>query len=263
MGSGSKGELGLGSSMQVSSPTLIPLFPPRGTRIVHLSSGMGHSVAVLSNGEVYGWGAARKGQLGERLRREKTVWSPSKIEDVEDIGVIGGEATCGREFTVIARKLSLDSTMDFCILGSADNRWNILDAPKEIISGYRSIAASWHGVYVHLQNRTLVAWGRNDRGQLPPRDLPPPEQVAVGSEHALALLGDGTVVAFGWGEHGNCGPETDARGNVAGRYIRIPIDLENGSVVSGVGAGCATSWIIAKRRGGGTTNTDEILVKQA
>ena len=67
----------------------------------------------------------------------------------------------------------------------------------------------------------------------------------MGSEHALALLDEGTVVAFGWGEHGNCGTEVDAQGNVKGRYNRIEMpEIGHEHEVVGIGAGCATSWII-------------------
>jgi protein ATS1 len=69
-------------------------------------------------------------------------------------------------------------------------------------------------------------------------------ELAVGSEHVLALVDGGKVVAFGWGEHGNCGPVADKRGDVKGRYIEIPVPGEEGSEVVGVGAGCATSWVV-------------------
>jgi protein ATS1 len=140
----------------------------------------------------------------------------------------------------------------------------------DVAMGYTDIHASWNGVYVHAtpnpvgkgksmsdedgttstspsQSGHLIAWGRNDRGQLPPANLTTPSKLAVGSEHVLALLKDGTVAAFGWGEHGNCGSETDARGNVAGTYnaISLPEDVKNeGGKVVGVGAGCATSWLV-------------------
>lgn len=97
-----------------------------------------------------------------------------------------------------------------------------------------------------------MAWGRDDRGQLPPGDLrggASLKKIAVGSEHGLALLGgdddERTVVAFGWGEHGNCGTEIDERGNVRGRYnvVDIPFQGEKERVI-GIAGGCATSWII-------------------
>ncbi|KAJ5915893.1 hypothetical protein N7454_010800 [Penicillium verhagenii] len=293
-GSALKGELGLGNhplthGTAVPPCTSIPGFPPIGTTILALASGMGHSVAILSNGDVYGWGGSRKGQLGEALKRQKIVWSP---EQVSGIPFAATGAICGREFTVVVGNREQG---EFLVLGDEGNRWGVLDvkdsealrlrirgkegtgasvdnsAPVSTKSGsalwgFEEIGASWHGIYVHLSTpvecgsspvaatidaaanqNSLFAWGRNDRGQLPPSDLPPLARLAVGSEHVLALLRDGSVAAFGWGEHGNCGPDTDPHGNVAGMYkvLSLPDAVyAAGRRVIGVGAGCATSWVI-------------------
>lgn len=245
LGSGAKGELGLGPECaRAPAATRIPDFPPPGTKILAIASGMGHTVVVLSNGEVYGWGGARKGQLGESAIASKIAWSPLKIDNVPFSAPVG--AACGREFTVVTGDPTTD---EFAVLGSSGDKWNILSgAPTPgTLGGYLGILASWHGVYVHRKDRSIVCWGRNDRGQLPPVDLPVARAIAVGSEHALALLDDQSVVAFGWGEHGNCGPDTDAQGNVKGEYKRIPLPADEKSAVVGIGAGCATSWVITSR----------------
>lgn len=294
-GSSPKGELGLGQNTPAPvAGACIPSFPPTGLRITALASGMAHSAAVLSNGDVYGWGGARKGQLGAENRGAKIAYSPVRV----CVPFFAEAVACGREFTVVSGR------RQFVVLGDGGNRWGVLGVPKSLslragsdggddggLGGdgdhlqhddrgdcggcrgtiryrYTSIAASWHGVYVHAApglgrmepsisdartdsdsdfvGGSIVAWGRNDRGQLPPPDLPTPAKLAVGSEHALALLGDGRVAAFGWGEHGNCGPDTDSQGNVSGTYnvISLPEAVSADGKVDGVGAGCATSWII-------------------
>ena len=248
LGSGSKGELGLGTTTTKTTPTQIPRFPPPGTRILSIASGMGHTAAVLSNGEVYGWGGARKGQLGEGAAKEqKVVWTPTRVEGVSFKAT---DVACGREFTVVCGDKGKGEVV---VLGSADDKWGVVSG-KPVVPTYASISAGWHGVYVHHPHNhhkgddssSITAWGRNDRGQLPPADLPIVQKLAVGSEHALALLDERAVAAFGWGEHGNCGPETDAQGNVNGRYNKIQIPSEDGEkrAIVGIGAGCATSWII-------------------
>ncbi|KXG54117.1 Regulator of chromosome condensation, RCC1 [Penicillium griseofulvum] len=287
-GSSPKGELGLGKDTVSVTGACIPSFPLPGLRITALASGMAHSVAVLSNGDVYGWGGARKGQLGRENREAKVAYSPVRI----CVPFFAEAVACGREFTVVSGR------GQFVVLGDEGNRWGILNVPESlslraglddgdgdhlqdgeqgcggrggtIRYRYTSIAASWHGVYVHaapglgreepsisdtktksdsdILDGSVVAWGRNDRGQLPPPNLPPPAKLAVGSEHAIALLGDARVAAFGWGEHGNCGPDTNSQGNVSGTYnvISLPEAVGAGAKVVGVGAGCATSWMIAK-----------------
>ncbi|CAG8070847.1 unnamed protein product [Penicillium salamii] len=254
LGTNTKGELGVTETL-VSSAVCVPSFPPRGTRVAALASGMAHSVAVLSNGDVWGWGGARKGQLGsENVVR---IAGPVRIQ----VPFFAEEVVCGREFSVVS------GSGQFVVLGDPGNRWGVLNVPECFeVSGesgprglirypYEGIRASWHGIYVHAAGLdgdaggevgSLVAWGRNDRGQIPPRTLPTPAILAVGSEHVVALLKNGQVVACGWGEHGNCGSDLDALRNVADRVnlISLPETLE-GKVV-GVGAGCATSWMVVE-----------------
>ncbi|KAL4880465.1 regulator of chromosome condensation 1/beta-lactamase-inhibitor protein II [Aspergillus karnatakaensis] len=241
LGSGAKGELGLGPGVQnavAKTPVEIPDFPPQDTEVIAIASGMGHTVAVLSNGGVYGWGASRKGQLGDGLVGEKIVWRPTRIDG---IGFPVTLATCGREFTALSGN---NEKGEFVVLGSIGDRWGVLsNSPRgEDVKAYLSINASWHGVYVHQKDLSLLAWGRDDRGQLPPTEVKGVKEVAVGSEHVVTLLEDGRVAAWGWGEHGNCGPETDRQGNV--RDVAACIPVPEGVEVNGVGAGCATSWIV-------------------
>ncbi|KAE8151283.1 regulator of chromosome condensation 1/beta-lactamase-inhibitor protein II [Aspergillus avenaceus] len=229
-GSGGKGELGLGEGVGFVEGVREVGGLPGG--VVGVSCGMGHCVVVLGSGEVFGWGGARKGQLGEGARGGKIAWRPVRIE----VGLRVEGVACGREFTVLT-----GSRGEIEILGAEGDKWKILSG-RPVLDGWQRVAASWHGVYVHLCEGGVVAWGRNDRGQLPVEHMPKVKEMAVGSEHALALLGDGAVVAFGWGEHGNCGPVADAQGNVR-EYMSIP--LPGGKVV-GIGAGCATSWIVVE-----------------
>ncbi|KAJ5305299.1 uncharacterized protein N7443_004959 [Penicillium atrosanguineum] len=250
LGSSPKGELGLGSGVSSAMNGMsLSLSLPPGTSITALASGMGHSVAVTSNGDVLGWGGARKGQLGDSLKGQKILWTPAKVEGIPFRATA---AVCGREFTVIVGQREAG---EFMVLGDRGNRWGILNVPSLGGMGYSDIGASWHGIYVHIapeagnSKAPVIAWGRDDRGQLPPPRLPEPVQVAVGSEHVLALLEGGEVATFGWGEHGNCGPDTDEKGNVAGTFnlVSLPDSVRAvGAKVVGVGAGCATSWLNVK-----------------
>lgn len=288
LGTGDKGELGLGPSLRSTPPAkikddsdfidvddyVLADFPPLNTRIEATSSGMNHVVTILSNGDVYGWGASRKGQLGDDLNivRPKVVWVPVKI-DMTRSGVVPKSVSCGREFTFIdGYKENETGTKEreyvYTILGTND-KWNIISAAPPVQTLQKSsltesryeVSTSWHGVYLHdTLDNSIIAWGRNDRGQLGVHKQSPESQQSLvrwesvvqfmaGSEHAIAVLSeDKTVVTCGWGEHGNCGPDTDERGNVKGRLSQIPLPAdalhaENARIVR-VGAGCATSWIV-------------------
>ncbi|EED20576.1 alpha-tubulin suppressor protein Aats1, putative [Talaromyces stipitatus ATCC 10500] len=291
LGSGDKGELGLGPGRRSTAPAsrevddsiidtddyLIPDFPPPNTYIEAIGSGTNHVVAILSNGDVYGWGASRKGQLGtdSELIKNKIVWSPVKIASAELLKeeFMPRSVSCGREFTFMGgykKNKPLEGGDDsagyiYTILG-VDDKWNIMSAAPSVQTLQKTsqtqkrydVSTSWHGIYLHnTLDNSVIAWGRNDRGQLGPHQqqehsLVRWESVAqfmAGSEHTVAVLSDNrTVVSCGWGEHGNCGSDTDDHGNVKGRLsqIRLPDDAlhNNEAKVVRVAAGCATSWIV-------------------
>jgi protein ATS1 len=234
LGTGLKGELGLGE-MLVKSPsaTLVKDFAPVDVHIVDIAACMGHVVIVLSDGSAYGWGNGRKGQLGSP---PEIVHSPRKINGV-DFKVT--RVVCGREFTCLFGE---PTRGHITVLGS-DN-WNIRASAPELVPDWRDVGASWGNIYTLTGPGALLSWGRNDHGQLPPLGLPPIVQIAIGSEHAVALSEEGDVLAWGWGEHGNCGPQVE-NGDVKGRWNVIASSkfIPPGAKITGIGAGCATSWV--------------------
>jgi protein ATS1 len=230
-GTGLKGELGLGNEfVSAKIPRAIPLFPPAGTVVVDLAASMSHTVAVLSNGEVWGWGNGRKGQLGLPA---DNLESPRKIEEVKFHAY---RAVCGKDHTFI---IGSPETGETLVLGT-DRFCLISDAPSTI-PGWRDVASSWGSIFVLLADGNIIAWGRNDHKQLPPPNLAKIKQLAVGSEHAVALTEQGNAIAWGWGEHGNCGVAPKNAQNDFGLT-----EIRTSSAVVGLGAGCATSWIIAR-----------------
>ena len=233
-GTGNKGELGVGELLFRSSQAqLIKAFPPSDLEVVDLAASVHHVVAVLSNGEVYGWGSGRKGQLGEP---DGMVYSPRKICGI-DFKVT--RAVCGREFTYL-----LGEPVDgkHIILGS--DKWNVRSSAPLAVPGWKDVGTSWGSVFVLQKDGNLLSWGRDDHGQLAPSGLPDLSQIAVGSEHVVCLTSEGDVVAWGWGEHGNCGPGT-VNGDIRGRWNTIASAkyLPPTSKILAIGAGCATSWI--------------------
>ena len=236
-GVGDKGELGQGRfATQIDRPTLLPELAEtlsNGTTIVDLASGVHHTVLVLSNGEVYGWGNGRKGQLGEPA---DIIWHPRKIEG---LGFKIVRAACGREFTYLVG----DTVNGSHIVLGAD-RWEIKTKAPDNVPNWMDIGASWGSIFVLDKLGKIVSWGRNDHGQLAPLGIPAIRQMAVGSEHVMALAYDGSVITWGWGEHGNCGPGIDKDGDVKPHWNDVFSFATSHKIsVKGIGAGCATSWI--------------------
>jgi protein ATS1 len=233
-GQGSKGELGFGKDvLHAPAWTLMYKASEPEHHIVEIASGMNHTVAVLSNGEVIGWGNGKKGQLGEPKAEFVT---PRKIQGIP-FKAVG--AVCGRDFTFI---VSSSDEGRHVIFGP--DKWNIISDAPENVKGYRAIGASWCSVYVLSQSGLLAGWGRNDHGQLPPSGLPLVQQFAAGSEHCLAITVDGRVLAWGWGEHGNCGNPVGEFGDVVGRWNELSLD---GKPLK-LHCGCATSWILIQKQ---------------
>ena len=228
-GTGDRGQLGQGSCITSSdTPAIIPDFPPTGVHVTDLAASMGHTVAILSDGSVYGWGNGRKGQLGLPA---VDCWNPRKIEDVPFRAV---RVACGKDFTYLVGH-SQDG--QHLVLGS--DKWQIRSASPQHVCGWKDIAASWSSLYVLLNSGVLLAWGRNDHGQLPSQNQILADKVAAGSEHALVLHGaENTCRAYGWGEHGNCGNLGGGNDAPSGGN---PV-LADAKILQ-VGAGCATSWI--------------------
>ncbi|KAL2271523.1 hypothetical protein VTJ83DRAFT_894 [Remersonia thermophila] len=235
-GSGTKGELGLGAgTTRAAEPTLIPNFPPVGTKVVHLAACMGHVVVVLSNGEAWGWGNGRKGQLGEPAAG--AVSSPRRIEGVDFKAV---RAVCGREFTCL---FGAPETGEVLVLGS--DKWGVKSQAPKRVNGWKEVGAGWGSVYVLKKDGTLFSWGRNDHGQMAPEGIGRVRTIAVGSEHAMALTDAGDLMAWGWGEHGNCGPIC-ANSGQKGTQNKIASVGPEAKIVT-IGAGCATSWIALEK----------------
>lgn len=233
-GTGNKGELGLGELIFRSPRAqLVKDFPPKDTEVVDLAASVSHVVAVLSNGEVWGWGSGRKGQLGSP---EGIVFSPRKISDV---GFSVARAACGREFSYL---IGGSGDGQHIVLGS--DKFSIRSSAPANVSGWQDLGASWGGIFVLLSSGKLLSWGRDDHGQLAPPSIPGLSMLAVGSEHIVALSRDGDVLAWGWGEHGNCGPNT-TDGDVKGRWNVVASSkyLPAESKIVSVGGGCATSWV--------------------
>lgn len=241
-GLGEKGELGQGPFV-VRDPKASQLqnFPPAGTEIVDLAACMSHAVVVLDNGDVYGWGNGRKGQLGSP---EANILQPRKIEGIDfDVK----RAVCGKDFTCL-----VGASGNGRILVIGQDKWEIKTKAPSEAPGWVDIGAGWGNICILKDDGKILAWGRDDYSQSTPPDDQKASKIAVGSEHVLALLETGDVLAWGWGEHGNCGPLIKQEGsNTKGqrRVVASSRFLPPGTRISGVGAGCATSWIIIENEG--------------
>lgn len=182
------GDFGLGHTNTVPIDT--PILVPGLTNVVKASAGRHCSFAVLADGTMLAWGARDSGQLGITRR--------------DEIGV------------------GLQPSKD----ASSPTRLSVPFAAADVSAGYGHVLAL-------ARDGTVFAWGDGSFGRLGIGDLPfvqigtnkPREMrevlypiripglagvtaVSAGREHSLALMGDGTVRAWGRNHRGQLGDGT-------------------------------------------------------
>ncbi|KAJ2901008.1 hypothetical protein MKZ38_002134 [Zalerion maritima] len=246
-----KGELGRTQTPREAppeTPVKIEDFPPLGTAVVDISASLNHVVVVLSDGSAWGWGASRKGQLGS-IPGRGFFPGPTFIPNIP---FPVKRAVAGNESTTF---FSDPSSGKVHIHGGW--KYKLKEhVPKEI-PPWQDVAAGWSSLYVLTNDGQILSWGNNKYGQHAPPNLPRIVEMAAGSEHVVALTEEGGVISWGWGEHGNCGPiphepgECVPYGALIGRWNLIANAkfLKDGSRITGLGAGCATSWILVETEG--------------
>ena len=184
---------------------------PRLKGIGALAAGNRHYLALASDGTVWAWGANGSGQLGDGMRRDRTI--PVQVPSLTHVKAIaaGGRHSLalGQDGTVWAWGAN-----DRGQLG--DGTEISSDAPVAVagLSHATAIAAgSAHSLALDASG-AIWAWGADDRGQLgdgsasdrhTPAVLQLPVRmtsVAAGQESGLAIASDGA--AWCWGASAAC-----------------------------------------------------------
>ena len=193
-----------------------------------VAAGLRHSVAVDSEGGVWGWGAGGKGQLGAGCE-SRVVRRPRLVEGLE--GAVSVE--CGQYYTLVKTGGGL--------VGLGSDKYGQLGAAGRTVG---QVACGWtHSLT--LEEGVVRAWGRDNYSQLgggAGDGRPVCEGVtrlAAGSEHSLVITLEGKVLAWGWNEHGNCG-----RAGEEDVPRPAPVSLPGGVAASSIWAGAAHNFAL-------------------
>ncbi|XP_020293345.1 secretion-regulating guanine nucleotide exchange factor-like [Pseudomyrmex gracilis] len=264
-GSNRYGQLGLDTSdfSQISHARRILI----GEKIKRVSMGLRHTAVVTENGSLYICGANNKGQLGLNEPKECCACSSKFIKVLESRlqGNRVEDVACGQHHTIVVTRKQKDM---YDMYGFGDNKHGqleifskissetlqcvqtnfLLDAPVQIYTG-------WSHINI-LSNGTVLSWGRSDYGQLGRFSNPQVStelrridstrkiiQLAVGSEHNVALADDGAILCWGWNEHGNCG-----NGNTENVLRPEVLSLPSNFVGYLVGAGAGHSFAVIREK---------------
>jgi alpha-tubulin suppressor-like RCC1 family protein len=142
-------------------------------RVRALAAGGGHSVAVLEDGSMLSWGDNDRGQLGDGTTNHRP--SPGPVPGIDKVV----DAACAYHHTLALRE---DGTVwsfginDRGQLGDGSTKHRPTPAPVSGLSDVQELSAAGGGGeaepgnYGHnlalLRDGTVVAWGCNDHGQL-------------------------------------------------------------------------------------------------
>ncbi|KAF2712429.1 RCC1/BLIP-II, partial [Pleomassaria siparia CBS 279.74] len=178
--------------------------------VVSFAAGTYHYVAIMDNGDVYGWGKARNHQLGDQYDdpSPKVHTTPTKIINHPSKWK---KVVCGMDFTLLLGDTGADEKY---ILGGHKHGLNPL---RLDITRWKDICATWNAIFVLFEDGSLVARGKNKDWELVPPNLPRITQIAASPGHVVASTSSGEVITWGFAEDGQCGPITQ---------IQLPV--ENG-----------------------------------
>lgn len=205
--------------------------------IVSLVSGVNHTIATTSQGQTYGWGNGRHGELG--TPKQNIIALPRHIPEFDrrphDGAMVGMLAGLNWSYALNGPRLEEtshnsekanqkmvqekdDYPYRHVLLGSSQTH------PLQTIALLTTLASptvnidnNWQSLHILFPPEApfsipqIHSFGRNNRGQFAPQNIVDGtvgggiEVLVAGSEHCLAKCRDGVCRAWGWGEHGNCG----------------------------------------------------------
>jgi len=220
-GLGGYGKLGHGDEQHQLLPKQVEAFA--GQRVVAVSAGEAHSLALTAPGAVWSWGGGEDG-LGHGDTQLQLL--PKKVEAFAGQRVVAVSAGGMHSLAVTADGAvwSWGSGEDGQ-LGHGDEQRRLLPKQVEALAGQRVVAVSagaFHSIAITADG-TVWSWGRGFDGSLGHGDqqhqlLPKKVEalagqrvvaVSAGGYHSLAITADGAVFTWGTGETGCLGHGED------------------------------------------------------
>jgi len=212
--------------------------------VTAIAAGLGHSLALKSDGTVWAWGANDLGELG--TGDFVSSITPRQVKDLSGIKSIAvgysHSLAIKDDGTVWAWGWNCCGAIGdgtFSSVNPENNRNTPVKVPG--IEGATAIAAGFRHSLALKDDGTVWGWGRNDTGQLgdntfEPRRLSPVKvqdldnvkSIAAGYNHSSALKNDGTVWSWGINGAGQLGDSTNTSKSTP---VRVG-ELENVSVLN-------------------------------
>lgn len=213
------GQLGDGSTADRATPQPVPGLGAARAVAASLEGVRSFSLAVLADGTVRAWGNNDFGQLGDGTVTTRPA--PVPVGTLSDVVAV---AAGSRHALALRRDGSVWAwgANNAGQLGNGTTTASLTPTPIPLPAPIVAIAAGGTFSLALTDQGQALAWGFNVTGQLgdgttETRTSPvavnlPAPAVAIAAAwdgHALALLADGRVYAWGFNEYGQCGFGTD------------------------------------------------------
>eukprot|EP00252_Welwitschia_mirabilis_P003499 TRINITY_DN13557_c0_g1_i1.p1 TRINITY_DN13557_c0_g1~~TRINITY_DN13557_c0_g1_i1.p1 ORF type:complete len:436 (+),score=82.89 TRINITY_DN13557_c0_g1_i1:975-2282(+) len=217
-GRNQNGQLGLGDTEDCLVPQKIEFF--KGTAVKMVAAGAEHTVAVTEDGELYGWGWGRYGNLGLADRNDRLV--PEQVASIteEKFSMVA----CGWRHTIAVSdsgSLFTYGWSKYGQLGHGDYADHLTPHRVEALQDTRiiQISGGWRHTMALDAEGNLYGWGWNKFGQLGVGDnidhcspervkIPDNEkvvQVSCGWRHSAAITDKSNLFSWGRGTSGQLG----------------------------------------------------------
>lgn len=189
-------------------------------KILSITCGLRHTIAISQIGETFAWGENRHGQCG--VQNLKRIYKPMKIDELSNI--CSTKASSGTRHSIILTKEGNAISFGCNRFGQCGFKSSNVIISPTIISLDESIIeevrCGWnHSILISVNRKEVFSFGRNDYGQLGIGNFEPVqspllipffknvevEDVEIGSEHNIATTKDGDIYSWGWAEHGQLG----------------------------------------------------------
>jgi alpha-tubulin suppressor-like RCC1 family protein len=184
-----------------------------------ISAGGGHSLALLNNGTVMAWGENEAGQLGDGSTKLSSS-APVAVKGLSGVAAI----SAGGDFSLALLTNGTVESWGSDEFGQLDNSaseegGSNVPVPAEGLTGVAAVAAGAGHSLALLSTGSVMAWGADSAGQLgngvmkmsqeapvPVSGLSGVTAISAGGRDSAALLGSGSIMAWGsdaWGTLGD------------------------------------------------------------
>jgi len=248
-GNNKYGQLGNGTKTSSDVPVLVS---PLTEEVTAVASGARHNLALLSNGTVIAWGENHYGELGNGSTALST--HPVAVKGLS--GVVAISAGEGFSTALLSNGTVMAWGRD--ALGQLGDGTTTDKHEPVAVGGLTeevtAISSGRERSLALLKNGTVEIWGSNTKGELGINTRIGPQTcghtacstsavtipglsgvigVSVGYSHSMALLSNGTAMAWGGDSYGELGATGKELGSGQGQdrtYVPIPVRALNNAI---------------------------------